>query len=163
MSDFFWSDPPNHTAFPVVSAGYPYIFASVFTTAVFAFLGLTVLALIGLFVTFFISYFFRDPDRVIPNHKHAVVSPADGKVIFAEPVVNSLYFEGACIKISIFMSIFNVHVNRIPHEGLVKKVHYYPGKFFPPIWIRLQNITNTMRFLLKTNKEKIFAWFRLQV
>ncbi len=130
MSDFFWSDPPTHTAFPVVSAGYPYIFASVFTTAVFAFLGLTILALIGLFVTFFISYFFRDPDRVIPNHKHAVVSPADGKVIFAEPLENSPYFKGACIKISIFMSIFNVHVNRIPHEGLVKNVNYYPGNFF---------------------------------
>jgi phosphatidylserine decarboxylase len=86
--------------------------------------------LIGLAVTFSICFFFRDPDRVVPNYDGAVVSPADGKVVFAAPVDNSRFVEGSCIKISIFMSIFNVHVNRIPHEGQVKAVHYYPGKFF---------------------------------
>jgi phosphatidylserine decarboxylase len=130
MSDFSWSDPPNHTAFPVASAGYPFIFVATFTTVVFALLDLTTLALIGLAVTFFICYFFRDPDRVIPNYTGVVVSPADGKVVFAGQVDNSRFYEGSCIKISIFMSIFNVHVNRIPHEGLVKAVNYYPGKFF---------------------------------
>ncbi|MEA1947535.1 MAG: phosphatidylserine decarboxylase family protein, partial [Thermodesulfobacteriota bacterium] len=130
MSDFSWSDPPNHTAFPVARAGYPFIFASVFTTAVFALLEMSVPALIGLVVTFSICCFFRDPDRVIPNYPGAVVSPADGKVIFAGPEDNSRFVEGSCIKISIFMSIFNVHVNRNPHEGRVKAVNYYPGKFF---------------------------------
>ena len=130
MSSFSWFDPPNHTAFPVASAGYPFIFAATLTTVVFALLDLTTLALIGLVVTFFICYFFRDPDRVIPNYTGALVSPADGKVVFADQVDNSRFYEGPCIKISIFMSIFNVHVNRIPHEGLVKAVNYYPGKFF---------------------------------
>ena len=130
MSDFSWSDPPNHTAFPVARAGYPFIFAAVLTTVVFALLEMNVPALIGLAVTFFICWFFRDPDRVIPNYNGAVVSPADGKVVFAGPVDNSRFVEGPCIKISIFMSIFNVHVNRIPHEGRVKAVNYYPGKFF---------------------------------
>ncbi|MFH2220345.1 MAG: phosphatidylserine decarboxylase family protein [Pseudomonadota bacterium] len=130
MDKFSWSDLPSHFAFPVSSAGYPYIVASSFTTAVFALLGLTAPALIGLAVTFFICYFFRDPDRVVPNRAGAVVSPADGKVILAEPVGNSPFFEGNCIKISIFMSIFNVHVNRVPYDGRVKKVNYHPGKFF---------------------------------
>ena len=130
MSDFSWSDPPNHTAFPVARAGYRFIFASVITTAVFALLEMSVPALIGLVVTFCICCFFRDPDRVIPNYPGAVVSPADGKVVFAGLVDNSRFTEGSCIKISIFMSIFNVHVNRIPHEGRVKAVNYYPGKFF---------------------------------
>ena len=130
MSGFSWSDPPNHTGFPLARAGYPFIFAAVFTTAVFALLEMTIPALIGLAVSFFISWFFRDPDRVIPNYKGAVVSPADGKVVFADPVDNNRFVEGSCIKISIFMSIFNVHVNRIPHEGRVKAVKYYPGKFF---------------------------------
>lgn len=130
MDNFSWSDPPSHFAFPVATAGYPYIFVSVFTTAVFALLELTAPALIGLAVTFFICYFFRDPDRVVPNPAGAVVSPADGKVILAEPVGDSIFFKGNCIKISIFMSIFNVHVNRIPHEGRVKRVNYHPGKFF---------------------------------
>ena len=130
MSNFFWSDVPSNSAFPLASAGYPFIFASVFVTAVFALLGLVTLSLVGLAVTFFICYFFRDPDRVIPNHTGCIVSPADGKVIAAGLIDNSPFYEGSCIKVSIFMSIFNVHVNRIPHEGQVTKVYYYPGKFF---------------------------------
>ena len=130
MHNFSRSDSPSHTAFPVASAGYPFIFASVFATVVFALLELTTLALIGLAASFFICYFFRDPDRVVPNFKGAVISPADGKIISTGPVNNSRFYEGSCIKISIFMSIFNVHVNRIPHEGQVKTVSYYPGKFF---------------------------------
>lgn len=130
MNKFSWSDRPSHTAFPVESAGYPFIFAAAFTTAVLALLGLTLLALISLAVTFFICYFFRDPDRVIPNDADAVVSPADGKVILADTIDNSPFFDGACIKISIFMSVFNVHVNRVPHDGKIKAVRYHPGKFF---------------------------------
>jgi len=130
MSDFSRSDLPSHSAFPVASAGYPFIFAAVFTTAVFALLELTALSLISLTATFFICYFFRDPDRVVPNPAGAVVSPADGKVILAGPTENRRFFDGPCMKISIFMSIFNVHVNRIPHEGRVKTIRYFPGKFF---------------------------------
>ena len=130
MSNFFWSDVPSDSAFPLASAGYPFIFAAVFTTAVFALLELITLSLMGLAAFFFICYFFRDPDRVIPNYNGCIVSPADGKVISAGLIDNSRFYEGSCIKVSIFMSIFNVHVNRIPHEGEIKKIHYYPGKFF---------------------------------
>ena len=130
MQKFFRADAPSHTAFPVASAGYPFVFASAFATVVFALLELATLALIGLAASFFICYFFRDPDRVVPNSKGAVVSPADGKIISADPVAHNRFYEGSCIKVSIFMSIFNVHVNRIPHEGQVKTVNYYPGKFF---------------------------------
>jgi len=130
MDKFSWSDPPGQIAFPVASAGYPLIFAAAFVTAVLALLGLVLPALGGLIVTFFICYFFRDPDRVIPKNKGAVVSPADGKVIAAGTINDAKFFEGPCIKISIFMSVFNVHVNRIPHEGVVKKISYQPGKFF---------------------------------
>jgi phosphatidylserine decarboxylase len=130
MKNFTRSEAPNLTAFPVASAGYPFIAAAAFATAVLALLGLTTPTLIGLVITFAICGFFRDPDRVIPNHQGALVSPADGKVIFAGRVDNSPYFEGPAMKISIFMSVFNVHVNRIPFDGLVKEISYYPGKFF---------------------------------
>ena len=130
MEKFTRSEAPSLSAFPVASAAYPFIFVAAFTTAVLALLGLTTLTLISLMVTFAICGFFRDPDRVIPDHQGVLVSPADGKVIFAGPVDNSRFVEGACIKISIFMSVFNVHVNRVPHEGRIKAVNYYPGKFF---------------------------------
>ncbi|MFC1858615.1 phosphatidylserine decarboxylase family protein [Thermodesulfobacteriota bacterium] len=130
MSDFVWSDPPSKVAFPVAKAGYPIIFAAAFATAVFALLGFAVLALAGLLATFFVCYFFRDPDRVIPNGDSAVVAPADGKVISVKTLNGSPFFEGTCEKISIFMSVFNVHVNRTPHEGRITKINYHPGKFF---------------------------------
>ncbi len=130
MGKFSWSDPPSRVAFPVAKAGYPFIFASAFVTAIFAISGLVVLALIGLVVSLFICYFFRDPDRVVPDKNGAIVSPADGKVITVDKMDKNPNFEEACLKISIFMSVFNVHINRIPHEGVVKKVDYYPGKFF---------------------------------
>jgi phosphatidylserine decarboxylase len=130
MTSLNWSDPPSQTAFPVAKAGYSFIFASAFATAVFALLGVGFMAVLGLFTTGFICYFFRDPDRLIPTGEGIVVSPADGKVIKIETVDQTPYFEGACTKISVFMSVFNVHVNRIPHEGTIRRVTYHPGKFF---------------------------------
>lgn len=130
MTKFSWSDPVSQTAFPIARAGYPIILGCGFTTAVFALLGFTILTLIALAVTFSVCCFFRDPDRVVPNESGAVVSPADGKVIIAETVTDSPFFEAPRLKISIFMTVFNVHVNRIPYEGTVAETLYYPGKFF---------------------------------
>ena len=130
MDDFFWPERPSPMAFPLAKAGYPFIYASAFITGIFALLELTVLALLGLMATLFICCFFRDPDRVIPRKQGTVVSPADGKIIKAKTITDGRFIEGACLKVSIFMSVFNVHVNRIPHEGEVKKIDYYPGKFF---------------------------------
>jgi len=130
MKKFVWADPPGQTAFPIAKAGYPFIYASAFVTVVFALTGLSILAMIGLFVTFCICGFFRDPDRVIPNKENAVVSPADGKVVFVDKIDNSDFIPGECIKISVFMSVFNVHVNRIPFSGTIADVIYHPGKFF---------------------------------
>lgn len=130
MTQLNWSDPPSQTAFPVAKAGYPFIFASAFATAVFALLGVGFLAVLGLLTTGFICYFFRDPDRLIPNGEGLIVSPADGKVIKVEPVDQTPYFDGACTRISVFMSVFNVHVNRAPYEGTIRQIDYHPGKFF---------------------------------
>lgn len=115
---------------PVAREGYPFILGSAFATAVVAILGLYVLALFFLAVTFFVCFFFRDPERVIPEEEKAVVSPADGKVVEVSTVQESDFAAEKMLKISIFMSIFNVHVNRIPDDGRVADVIYYPGKFF---------------------------------
>ena len=129
MEKYTRSDPPSQTAFPVASAGYPFILSAAFATAVLALLGITSLTLIGLVITFAICGFFRDPERVIPDQQGAVVSPADGKVVAASVVDNSPFYDGPTMKISIFMSVFNVHVNRVPYAGRVKEINYHPGKF----------------------------------
>jgi phosphatidylserine decarboxylase len=130
MNKYVRVEPSSRIAFPVARAGYPIIGVAAFVTAVFALLSLTLPALLGVAATLFICYFFRDPDRVIPDQVDAVVSPADGKVIKIEKVQSNRFYEGPCLKISIFMSIFNVHVNRIPYKGTVTRISYYPGKFF---------------------------------
>jgi phosphatidylserine decarboxylase len=130
MKQFYWPDPPKQTAFPIAGAGYPFIIAAAFVTGVFALLGLVLPAVAGLLAAGAICWFFRDPDRVTPNKTGALVSPADGKVIKVEIVEQNRFTEEKCIKISIFMSVFNVHVNRVPYAGTVTDVLYYPGKFF---------------------------------
>ncbi len=130
MKKFSWPDPPGQTAFPIARAGYPFIFAAAFVTVIFALLGLIIPAVGGLLAASCICCFFRDPDRVVPNKPRAVVSPADGKIIKAELIEKNRFTEENCIKISIFMSVFNVHVNRIPYAGKITDLCYYPGKFF---------------------------------
>ena len=130
MNKYSWPDPASQSAFPIASPGYAFIGVAAFTTFVFALLELIFPALLGLACNLFIIYFFRDPDRIGPNGVGLVVSPADGKVVVAGTVENSTYYDGTCLKISVFMSVFNVHVNRMPCSGKVKKIIYNPGKFF---------------------------------
>ncbi len=130
MSEYTWPDPPSKTAFPIASPGYPLIGAAAFVTAVFALLGMKVPALAALVATIFICWFFRDPDRLVPRQPDVVVSPADGKVISVETFQDSQMYPGPGVKVSIFMSVFNVHVNRAPVAGKVTEVRYRPGKFF---------------------------------
>jgi len=130
MEKYSRTEPISETAFPIERVGIPFIGIAAFATAVFALLGIAVLALLGLLATFFICYFFRDPDRVTPVVEGGVVSPADGKVIKVERLESSHFAKGPCQRVSIFMSVFNVHVNRIPFDGRIAKIEYYPGKFF---------------------------------
>lgn len=130
MDHYRFSDAPGQWTLPVAKAGLPLIFASAFATLVVAILGFSIIALIGLIWTFALVGFFRDPDRAVPSEDGVIVSPADGKVIVVSPGTQNPFTKGEAQKISIFMSVFNVHVNRIPYSGRVEKISYHPGKFF---------------------------------
>ena len=86
---------------------------------------------ISWFLILFSVYFFRDPQRQIPAGDNIILSPADGKVIVIEEVDDQDFFKTRVKKISIFMSVFNVHVNRIPIDGRVTYFNYQKGKFHP--------------------------------
>ena len=79
----------------------------------------------------FFAFFFRDPERSAPRDEHAVLAPADGKVMVAGPAVAEAAPPGAWQQISIFLSPMDVHVNRIPVTGRVTRVSYSPGRFLP--------------------------------
>ena len=76
-----------------------------------------------------IVYFFRDPERVVASEATALVSPADGTVTHVEEVDEPDFPSGPSLRISIFLSIFNVHVNRLPRAGTVVQVRYFPGAY----------------------------------
>jgi phosphatidylserine decarboxylase len=80
-------------------------------------------------ITFFMAYFFRDPDRTVPEGRGLFVSPADGKVILVKDVYEKDYLQADAKEISIFMSPLNVHVNRAPCDGKVTQVKHTPGQF----------------------------------
>ncbi len=80
-------------------------------------------------VEFLVIYFFRDPERTIPPGADEIVSPADGKVVLIKDVKEDLFLQSDAVQISIFLSVFNVHVNRIPFSGAVKYFQYMKGAF----------------------------------
>ena len=114
---------------PVAVEGYPFIGLFAFVTLILGLLGWGFLTFIGLCLTLFSIYFFRNPERVVPSQADAVVAPADGKVVFVGPVQEERCFKGQAVKVSIFMSVFNVHVNRVPFAGKVVDMFYNKGQF----------------------------------
>ncbi len=78
---------------------------------------------------FLIVYFFRDPPRRIPTDAGVIVAPADGKVVDITPLENYEFIGGPAVRIGIFLSIFNVHINRAPCDGKAVETFYKPGEF----------------------------------
>jgi len=78
---------------------------------------------------FLIVYFFRDPPRRIPDAADAIVAPADGKIVDISPLEHYEFIGGPAVRIGIFLSIFNVHINRAPCAAKVVETHYKPGEF----------------------------------
>ena len=87
--------------------------------------------LIFLILSTFFLFFFRDPERKVPKDGNLILAPADGKVILIKPFGNLEFVGGEGTLVSVFMSLFNVHVNRTPVSGEIKYFRYNPGKFFP--------------------------------
>lgn len=121
---------------PFAREGYPFIaFSTVLTLLLVSSAWklcsavLAIPAAIAFILTAFILYFFRNPERTPPADDHAVIAPADGTVIVVEQV-SETPLGCEALKISIFMSVFNVHVNRTPFSGKVVDLFYHRGKFF---------------------------------
>ncbi len=87
------------------------------------------ISIVVLPVLIWLFAFFRDPERALPTEQHAMVSPADGTVSDVTELPNYELLGGPCVRVGIFLSVFNVHVNRSPCDGRVTKVTYKPGKF----------------------------------
>ena len=116
---------------PINKAGWPFIALFAVVSALLATWS-TVLGWVGLILTAWCVYFFRDPDRVTPSKPGLVISPADGRVTLitrTAPPPELGMGDTALTRISVFLNVFDVHVNRSPTDGVIKAAEYKPGKF----------------------------------
>jgi phosphatidylserine decarboxylase len=109
--------------------GLPFLIPMVLLTVMLGILGWKVWMSLGILLSLFIAYFFRNPKREIPNLQNIVLSPADGKVIHVGECEEDRFLKEKALKVSIFMSLFDVHLNRAPVSGKVLEKKYLPGQF----------------------------------
>ena len=117
---------------PIHPAGYPFIAICLTMTAIIYYLFGPYPLFIGVLISLWCIYFFRNPVRYTPQNQSLIISPADGRILSIAKVVppKKLGLRGADFtKISIFMNIFDVHVNRSPMKGEIIKKSYFPGSF----------------------------------
>lgn len=126
MKNFF-----SKLRLPLAKDGFPFILIGIGITLMLWVLGLTAIAYLIGALTLFVVFFFRDPERTPPPGDRNVLSPADGKILEVKRIdgIDNALGKPA-VKVSIFMSLLNVHVNRNPVSGVVEKIKYHPGKFF---------------------------------
>lgn len=141
--------------------GYPFILFAAFVSIHTALLGYDLATIGGLTVTGFTLYFFRDPDRWVTDAKDALVSPADGKVIVIKKIFDDKFVKAEVYKISVFMDVFNVHVNRAPFSGTVEEIIYTPGQFYSANTNRGALENETCAVILKTDNNRKLAFVQM--
>ncbi len=136
---------------PIAREGFPFLLSGCALTCLFIHLGFLSLSVVAGVFSLFTAYFFRDPERNNTFPNKAVLTPADGRIIQIQDIEDESNLLGEpAVKISIFMSIFNVHVNRIPIEGTVKNIDYHPGKFFSANLDKASEQNESNRITLQT-------------
>jgi phosphatidylserine decarboxylase len=114
---------------PFAKEGIPFIAVPAGVTLLTGFLGWPVVAFLGGIATLFSAWFFRNPARVIPQGPNLVVAPGDGKVIAVEEEFEPRYLKERSLRVTIFLNVFDVHINRMPCDGVIEDVQYQPGLF----------------------------------
>jgi phosphatidylserine decarboxylase len=138
---------------PIAKDGLIFILLGLIISVIFFSVGFLSAAVLMGIVTLFTIWFFRDPERINDAPENAVLSPADGSILAIRHLNESNSPLGkAVIKISIFMSVFNVHVNRIPVKGRILEIVYNPGRFFSANLDKASEQNENKRITLETDQ-----------
>lgn len=114
---------------PIAKEGFFFFIPMVLLTVILGIMGWKVWMSLGILFSLFIVYFFRNPRREIPALRNVILSPADGRVIYVGECEENRFLKEKVLKVSIFMSLFDVHLNRAPVSGKVLERSYLPGRF----------------------------------
>lgn len=143
---------------PIHREGWKFVGIFIAATFILAMLN-AVLGMIGLILTSWCMFFFRNPERIIPDEENIMVSPADGKINSIEKNVKApeeFDFDQSSnwIKISVFLNVFNVHVNRVPISGKIERLFYKSGEFLSANSDEASELNERQSVLLKTKSNK---------
>jgi len=114
---------------PIAKEGLPFLIPAVLLTVILGVVGWKVWMSLGILLSLFIAYFFRNPMRKIPDLQNIILSPADGRIVHVGECEEARFLKERTLKVSIFMSLFDVHLNRAPVSGKVLQRDYLPGRF----------------------------------
>lgn len=142
---------------PVAREGWVFIGLFGLFALVFLFLGVLFIGIPLLLLMVFTIFFFRNPERVHPQGDGLILSPADGTVVEVSDLDDNVYTNLPAKKISVFMSVFNVHVNRVPLSGSVKDVRYHAGRFLVASLKKASVHNERNVILLDTGKDRLVA------
>ena len=140
---------------PIAREGWPFILPLLGL----ALLGLALVPVGGwvcLTLTAFVAYFFRDPERVSPMAPGLLLAPADGKIVAVNPLQHDLVQPSGTL-VSIFLSVFDVHINRAPLSGTVLDVCYRPGKFLPAFRADASHLNEQNMVLLQAGETRVIV------
>ncbi|MBI3607548.1 MAG: phosphatidylserine decarboxylase family protein [Nitrospirae bacterium] len=147
--------------FPVVIEGIPFVIAPLALAVAAWGLGWPLVGAVFFGLAVFVLWFFRNPDRAIPSDPNAIVSPADGRVLSVEKVFESRVLKEDAQRVSIFMGLTDVHVNRIPYQGLIVGAFYHPGKFLSAFKEKASLDNEQQALLLETPEGKRILFIQI--
>ncbi|MDD2686450.1 MAG: phosphatidylserine decarboxylase [Gallionella sp.] len=146
---------------PIIAReGWPFLAAAVVVAILASTFVPGFLSFLAWLVALFVLQFFRDPPRVIPQEAGAVLSPCDGRVIKVERTQDP-YGEREAILVSVFMNVFNVHSNRSPLDGTIKKIQYFPGKFVNADLDKASTENERNAVVLKTSDDHVVTFVQV--
>jgi phosphatidylserine decarboxylase len=146
----------------IAREGIPFLLAGIAITVFLFYLRWSYAAILTGLLTLFCIYFFRDPKRVCEAREGAVLAPADGTVLSVHDIDDHENPLGQpAVKASIFMSVFNVHVNRIPFSGTILRISHRPGRFFAANLEKASEQNESNRILLETDDSQRIAFIQI--
>ncbi len=143
----------NHKAwnFFIAKEGISFLIPSILVTIFFGLMGWDILLFLGIIISVFIVFFFRNPSRMIPPAKDAIVAPADGRIVEINQCEEKDFLKDRTLKLSIFMSLFDVHINRAPTSGKVIEIKHRPGRFMMANMDKSSQLNEQNAILIETD------------
>ncbi len=153
----------KHILVPINKAGWPFVGGALALSVAFALIWKP-LAILGLIIAAFCTYFFRDPERQTPVREGLVVSPADGHVSAVETAVPPSELNMGTeplMRVSVFLSVFDVHVNRVPTAGKITELAYHHGAFLNAAMDKASELNERMSIKMETEDGKEIAFVQI--